>query len=401
MEKIVKEKLVKELNELLNSEFTQEFFDLLDADDIISDRLKNNNLLFQQKVKELKNISAKDNLNTLIQQQIVLIEQQLTDYFKEYQLYTSEGYQKFIDNIFQRFQPREKLGFFLNMTAAKRILQLHPPKGLMDFLDVKIIEDLFEIMSPLDVVTLSRNTEAPAWQAVYKNELFKLTKNDFEARPIGYLILDFKKYAHVIRNSGQPEKPWRLSHNKITGSIMCFNVVEPGIFITPFLQYAAVFLHYCFETFYAGRYYSLIAEVSPEKLGKAVVNSFTEHDGKFSFFNPNVYSEAVYWEDAISLLIKEFKFSGLDFFADTIDCGGFYGDGQDRTAVSLNLADHLWNVNLKKTIFLYHFREDWWKRTLQAAVRLTDVDFTAETVHNLSLRDQEFTDYIINKARVK
>ncbi len=401
MATISQKKLIHDLNYLLNAEFSPELFDSLGAYDIIEAKLAKNSFLFQQKIGELKKISAEADLYSLLHKKLVKAEKQLADYFKDYSLYTPAGYRRIIDNIFKRVPDKFRQGFFIKAAAAEGLLKQNPPKSLMNFFNLQSISNLFKILLPLDAITISRYTENPDWQLRYKDLLAQATAQDFEARPINYLIFDYLKYRQIINNSRQPQKPWRLSHNKVTGSIICFTIEGSEVFAAPFLQSAAVLLHYYFETAYAGGYYALVGQKNPGQLGIKVLDSFTNHDGKFPFFSPNVYSETLYWEKALASLSNEFNCTELKFFAETIDCGGFYKTLSGLKALSFNLIDHIWNINLAPAPWLYHFREAWWKNAFQEMIKLTNEDFEQEILNHLSLKDLDFTKQIIKKITGK
>lgn len=389
--------LIDKLNILLEAKLDSILADMPDHQELVSNRLKANKELFNKKINQLQTEYCKEDAHTLVQKKMFDLENRFAKHFHKQKLHNYRDKQQILDFILSRCPDELKTGYFLKEDSAGRILKVNPPQSLMEFLGVQTVDYLFKKMSALRAITISRYTEVPKWQKRYKELLAQCTADDFEAREVSYVILDYQKYKDIIKNSCQPSKPWRLSHNKVTGDIICFTVDGPEVFKTPFLQYLFVFVHYFFETAYAGKYYSLVAEQSPDRLGQAVLDSFTNHDDKFEFFGPNVYSETIYWEEAIKLLAKEFNFPELDFFVGTVYCGEFHESDKGKNLVSLNIVDHIWDANLPHGPFLYHFQEAFWKDIFQKIMNLSDGELKKEILENLHMKDLDFTEHIIKK----
>ncbi|MFA6466932.1 MAG: hypothetical protein WCV71_03665 [Patescibacteria group bacterium] len=392
-----KENIISILNDLLEADLALWLEKLPDHQEFLVSHIDKNKQLFTSKIKQLQTEYGNDEPYILVQKKIADLEKELADYFQDKQLHNFDQQKEILDWALEACPSDLKLGHFIKEDSARHILMQNPPQSLMKFWQLEAVEDLFVKMSALHIITISRYTELPKWQEIYKQLLAKCTANDFEIRELSYIIIDYLKYKDILRNSGQPNKPWRLSHNKVTGDIICFTVDNPEVFKTPFLQYLSVFIHYFFETAYAGKYYQLVSNKSGETLGQAVLDSFTNHSGKFDFFNPNVYSETVYWEEAIKLLAEKLNIHHLHFFADTVCCGNFYETEQGKKFISLNIVDHIWEANLSGGPFYYHFQEAFWKNIFQKIIKLSDEDFKKEILENLHMKDLDFTDYIINK----
>lgn len=386
--------LVKKLDSLLDSNLEPILNKITDYQSVIINFLDNNEKLFASKLASLKDEYSSENYPELVDKKILNIENELSKKFNGKVIFNASDHKEILEEVFNECPEKLKKGFYLKEQSAIDILNNNHPKSLMEFYNVDSLENLFEKIKPLEIITISRYSETPQWQEEYKNILIKCTKDDFEKRDTAYSVLDYEKYKDILSNSQQPGKPWRLSHNKVTGNIICFTIDE-DVFKTPFLQYLAVFVHYYFETSYAGKYYTLVAEKDPNNLGKAVLNSFTNHDRKFDFFSPNVYSENIYWQKAIDFLYSKFDIKDLQFFVDTDACGNYFNDQM----LSLNLVDKIWDINLDNGPFTYHFREAVWKEVFQKIINLTDNDFEMEVISNLNMRDLDFTDYIINKYK--
>ncbi|OGY94850.1 MAG: hypothetical protein A2406_04575 [Candidatus Komeilibacteria bacterium RIFOXYC1_FULL_37_11] len=385
--------LIRELDNLLGSQLEPVFKRLPDYQPAVLNFLQKNKELFDQKIKQLKNEYGEGDYKLLLDKKLLVIEDKLASYFKGQSIYNLEEQQEILNFIFSRCPKNLKCGYFLKEETARDILTKNRPSTLLDFYKCQTTQELFKKISAIEIITISRYTEFPIWQENYKKILSVLDKNDFEKRAIAYSFLDYHKYKSILRNSNQPDKPWRLSHNKVTGAIICFSINDREEFKTPFLEYLAVFIHYYFETAYAGQYYQAIA-YHQANLGQAVLDSFTNHNRKFDFFGPNVYSETVYWQEAINLLNQEFDIPELKFFKDTVYCGAFSG----VELISLNLVDKIWDANFSGRPFLYHFQEAAWKEIFQKIVKMSDREFDREIMKNLNMRDLDFTDYVIKKS---
>lgn len=385
--------IIKKLNQLLGANLGSVLNRISGHEEAVDYFFKKNKELFDKKIKQLTKKYGSNNYNDLLRDQLYGIENRLADIFQNKSLYNHGDQKEILDFIFLHCPKDLKYGYYIKDLAAKKILISNPPQSLINFLQCQSVDELFEKMSALDIITISRYTEIPKWQEDYKNLLAKCTVDDFEERAINFVIFDYEKYKSILGNSSQPNKPWRLSHNKVTGNIMCFALNNQDIFKTPFIQCIAVFVHYYFETAYAGKYYTIIAKSDPNNLSRAVLCSFTNHDGKFDFFGPNVYSETVYWQEAIKFLKNEFDIPELDFFTDTVYCADF----NNNNLVSLNLIDQIWDANLENGPFLYHFKEAAWKNIFQRSLKISDEVFSQEIINHLDMRDVDFTNYIIKK----
>jgi hypothetical protein len=111
----------------------------------------------------------------------------------------------------------------------------------------------------------------------------------------------------------------------------------------------------------------------PEGLGREVVNTIDSHREKLTFFYSNVYSENLFWQQAVNLFARTFPGAGIEWFASTSARGEYcVSTGVQNIVVSLNLVDHLWNMNFlghagmntfqhDAIYFLYHFRGALWQ----------------------------------------
>ncbi len=155
-----------------------------------------------------------------------------------------------------------------------------------------------------------------------------------------------------------------------------------------------------------------MAQHDPEGLGREVVNTIESHREKLTFFYSNVYSENLFWERAIELFARAFPSPAIEWFRKSSARGeDRRSTGVQNIIVSLNVVDHLWNMNLlghagmdafqHDTIyFLYHFRGALWQEIFS---ELTGLGPTMEDViiENMGVGDAVLTDRVLARFRTK
>jgi hypothetical protein len=302
-------------------------------------------------------------------------------------------------------------GYCLTESAAAALLESHPPVNMIGALGYRSTAELLDREGPVPALSLTRATEEPDWQARYKHLLARRTADDFEARPIQFLPIDSTRYQRAFRNSKQPRKLWRATHNKEAGVVACLTQ-DPGMSLrTPLLQYALVSMHYFFEAAYASKHYALVAKRDPEGLGRAVVDTIDSHREKLTFFYSNVYSENLFWERALALFGEAFPGREIDWFRAASARGEYcLSTGVQNIVVSLNLVDHLWNMNFlghagmesfqhDAIYFLYHFRGALWQEVFSRLTKAAGTDMERLIVENLGVGDATLTERLLGDLR--
>jgi hypothetical protein len=300
----------------------------------------------------------------------------------------------------------------LTEDAAADLLLSHPPAVMIDALGYGSARELVAREGAIPALSLTRATEDPDWQARYKDLLATRTADDFTPRRIELMPVDSRRFRGAFMSSKQTRKLWRATHAKETGVVVCLTHDDPDSLRTPRLQYVLVAMHYFFETAYASRHYRTAAARDPERLGREVVNTIESHREKLTFFYSNVYSENLFWEKALDLFARAFPGRAVDWFR-AVSARGEYcrSTGVQNIVVSLNLVDHLWNMNLlgnagmdsfqHDTIyFLYHFRGALWQEIFN---ELTGLGSTMEEliVENMGVGDAVLTDRVLAGFRAK
>ena len=365
---------IQYMDHLLNSHFAPIVEDLSEAPMRIRAVLRRNKDGFIEKVRQLGvgSFSAIE-LHDALQSEVQALETVLAGAYEHDAVCSRAGLQAVIGDIHQRCLQESATGLCLKEEAAAELLQQHPPVAMVDALGYSSTAELMRGEGALGTLALTRTTENREWQARYKQLLSACTADDFEQRPVGFLAVDSHRYRRAFMSSKQPPKLWRMTHNKESGLVVCLTPDDPTRFQTPLLQYVLVFMHYFFETAYASRYYREVAARDPDGLGREVVNTIDSHREKLTFFYSNVYSENLFWQRAVDLFARTFPGPAIDWFASTTARGEYcVSTGVQNIVVSLNLVDHLWNMNFlghagmntfqhDAIYFLYHFRGALWQ----------------------------------------
>jgi hypothetical protein len=276
----------------------------------------------------------------------------------------------------------------------------------------RTVASLLRQENALNVVAMCRTTEDDEWQARYKLLLATLTRDDFEHRPIRFYVADTPRFRPAFINSKHPPKLWRISHNKETGVITCLTLEAPVSFKVPLLQYLIVFIHYYFEAGFASRFYELVALRGGRALGQEIVDSIYSHTQKLTFFYSNVYSENLFWDRALEVFARAFDNDDVRFFTGCSDCGEYVpSTGAQDAIVSLNLVDHIWNLNFlghgvgvdtfqhDAIYFLYHFRGALWQRIVNELTGMDSQQMEDVIVRHLGIGDDALTRRLLSAAK--
>jgi choline kinase len=401
------------LDHLLNSHFAPLVEGVPESDSRIRRVLGRNKEAFIGLAAELgmSTLSAID-LHRVLQSEVDALEAELARTRGAESVSTPEGLEALTAEIDARCPAALKTGFCLTDAAAADLLQQHPPATMIEALGYSSVSELIAREGAIPALALTRATEDPGWQVRYKEILAKRTVEDFAPRPIRFVTVDAGRYRTAFINSKQPRKLWRATHNKEAGVVACVTMDDPVRFRTPLLLYTLVSMHYFFEAAYASRHYALVAERDPEALGRAVVDTIDTHREKLTFFYSNVYSENLFWERALELFANACPGASIEWFRRATARGEYcLSTGVQNIVVSLNLIDHLWNMNFlgqagmesfqHDTIYyLYHFRGALWQEVFS---EITGLGPTMEDliVENLGVGDSRLTERLLSEVRAR
>jgi L-glutamine-phosphate cytidylyltransferase len=400
------------MDRLLNSNFARDVQPIPGAEERIREVLLRNREKFSTSLQAmgLRTLAPVD-IHRAVAARVQSLEADLGRMYDPSALLHADSLGDLLGHVL-RLCPQDRQGFVLRTETAARLLEQLPPVALMEALGHRSVRSLVGQEDPLDLVAMCRTSEDEAWQHRYKQILTRLTVDDLETRPIRYFVADSAKYRPALINSKQPPKLWRISHNKETGIITCLTLDDRHLFKVPLLQYVIVFIHYFFETAIASQYYRQVAEAVPLQLGEEIVRSIYSHTSKLTFFYSNVYSENLFWDRALRVFTEAFGSSDVEFFAGCADCGEYVpSSGAQDAIVSLNLIDHIWNLNFlghgvgvdtfqHDTIyFLYHFRGALWQRIVNELTALGDEEMEALIVSHLGTGDTALTSQLLMSRR--
>lgn len=387
------------VNQLLEAHLDDIVKAFPNANAIIDARLAENKERFACRAEGAR---TETEFNLLLREKVLRIETSLQKLPIWKPLHEKEGLKNTVRHIYSLCPEELKRGLFLKETVAADILHDMPPVQML----AHVPKSKMRALSPLSILSITRFTETKEWQDAYLARLGTLSARHFIERNIRCLVIDSETFSGVLKLAGEKQKPWRISHSKETGIISCFTLDPEHRLLAPLTQYISVFMHYFFETAFSSQATQSHGAQYPERIGEYLRKIIKSHTQKFDFFQPNAYSEHFFWERAIDLFVASFPdIEELQFFNSTVDCGGYMGD----TVVSLNLIDHIWNVNLlgqdatkayfgdARGSFLYHFREGLWYDLFRLMLRLTKEEMQDTTMHHLHTGDKPFTSKMIKK----
>jgi hypothetical protein len=394
----------EKLDTLLGSELQSTVETFQHGESVVFESLQRNEERFVNKIRELGVENASE-LADVLRNKILSIERTLAESPSWKPLGEKDGMKNSVRFIYSLCPSELKRGFFLKESYAKEALKKMPPLQLFSHVPRGEVSAL----SSLSVLALTRFTESREWQHKYLSWLATLHASSFEEREIKCLVIDSKVFDGVLRLAGEKQKPWRISHSKETGIIMCMTLDEKERLVAPFVQYTAVFMHYFFEVALPAQLFRFVRETEPEKLGMRIKEVILSGSQKFPFFHPNAYSEHLFWDRALKLFQASFPhIQEFSFFTDTIGCGGVLPSTGGEEVVSLNFIDHVWNINLahlestrayfggKRTSFLYHFREGLWYEIFRNLLGLSEELMDSAVILRLHLGDQPFTNSMLS-----
>jgi choline kinase len=400
------------LDHLLNSHFAPFLDGVHGAEAAARLVLKRNKEEFIEHVQQLgvSNLSAIE-IHRALQASVERIDGALESVYGRDSVTNMSGLSVLTDHIASLCPVAMQDGYCLTESAAAALLESHPPVTMIEALGYSSTAELLRREGPIASLSLTRATEEPDWQVRYKELLAERTATDFEPRAIRFLPVDAGRYQRAFMNSKQPRKLWRATHSKEAGVVACLTQDGAMTLRTPLLQYALVAMHYFFETAYASKHYELVAARDPEGLGRAVVESIDSHREKLTFFYSNVYSENLFWERALALFAEAFPGAEIDWFRAASARGEYcLSTGVQNIIVSLNVVDHLWNMNFlghagmesfqHDTIyFLYHFRGALWQEVFSTLTRTAGADMEKLIVENLGVGDATLTERLLANLR--
>jgi|GEM_PF-3902414 len=337
-----------------------------------------------------------------LRQVVLELEDELVERTQWLPLSTTAGIQQASDSLLQLVTPQPQTGMFLKRSSAFHLLDEHKPTGLLEHIGMASVTGLFDLLDPFHVLSLTRHTESKDWQRAYKDQLSLLDASHFEQRPVEFIVLDMNEYGDLLTVHSKHPKPWRISHNKEVGAITCFTHPENNAMVTPHLMFALVFLHYYFETHYAGLFNKHNSIEHPDAIGERFIQSIDNKTEQLGFFNPHSYPESLYWDKALASYGRTTQKPLLRAALTHMASLGWTPttEQSDAAPVSMNIVDHIWDMNFQESYpshNTYHFREMYWYKLFPALLQIDTNTFEDEVVTNSHLGDKAFTHYMLEK----
>ena len=277
--------------------------------------------------------------------------------------HTVEGLSRTAFALQKEIPPEESIGFFLKDETIITLLEDLPPSSLLNHYNMETCEVLFSLISPRNALALTRHTENDDWQYSYHKKLQSLAPESFEERQIAHFVVDSASINSLFKKNNHAIKPWRLSHNKETGTVLFFTVTPNDHPSTPYLLQTSVFNHYYEEIRFASGFFDLCSN-DPRTFGERVSTLIQNNRRSFDFLtDKNVFDETLYWDKALERMTSSLLQESLALFRDTSSIG----TTEEGKIISLNLVDVLWDLNLQnknlgyfskpESSFTYHFKE--------------------------------------------
>lgn len=290
-------------------------------------------------------------------------------------------------------------GLALTEHAAQTLLTAVSPLNLMRSFGAHDLNGLWDALTPLEALALTRHTEDSSWQEQYLDALGNLSRDAFEERDVRIHCIARDTIAPALQAVGRSFKPWAMSHSKEAGMITFFTFGDTAQKV-PLTLRTLLFLHYYFETLRTQRSLAARAHAAPHAVGEHIKKIILSTRRTFSFLNPNIHSEALYWKDAIAHfahLFPELEYQTLLSLLEV----GISNPPQD--IISMNVVDRLWDKALGKKDgnYLYHFRETLWSELLRRLRDFSHDDMRATILDTLDLDDVAFTEHMLDQIDKK
>jgi hypothetical protein len=247
----------------------------------------------------------------------------------------------------------------IKASAAKRLLQKTPPRGVMKHLGYRSIDSMLKRESVAEIYAALRFAESPQWLRKYVQSYTHLKPSDFEIRDIEIVLMDSKRW-------GKLAEPFVLKKRHNITALKEFGVIAilplpikqlPGVGITTL----GLLLHYINELRLYSAYFKF-QQVKPH-FGQILIDTLLNdppataimahqpihwriiqrYYGKQSraahpeIFEPHVQPEDLSWKPAEDLLYK--LEPALLFWQDL----GWVGAMHNSRPLSFNLMDNAIN----------------------------------------------------------
>jgi hypothetical protein len=285
---------------------------------------------------------------------------------------------------------QDRTGFFIKRNVAERLMRENPPKNIMDNLGYPSVDKMLENEDLFEIYAALRFAESSDWMnTTYIAAYRKLSKDDFEERPVEIRVLDRSKWEQLAERFLK-EKLHSMSHLKELGVIFLipkddlteaatlYMFVMTNHYIDEILTYSRYFKYQIEQTLFGKKMVSALrCDVPDISLSHNDPNKWLIIQRYLYKYNPedprlgtaHVNPEALYHRGASHTFFKignmkpklDFKiWEHTNYLALWLP-----NSSGEQDLVNFNFMDNIMNVMNNKNFserYYYHFREALWNK---------------------------------------
>jgi len=352
--------------------------------------------LFEENQEKVKNILSHlkltyptvEELYTEVEKNVQYLDNQIFELLDKPVCTSNEGCANLISSVLALH--RDRAGFFLKRKVAEELMRRNPPQNIMKELGYNDVEEMLEREELFEIYAALRFMEDRDWlNNTYIAEYRKLTKDDFESRPIEIRVLEAKKWKRVT-DAFLHKKLHPMSHLKELGMIFVVPGEKMRDVLTLYLfgmtshyldevnLYSNYFKYYSEDPSFGEKIVSAIrGDVPAISLSKGDPNKwlviqrylFKEDPKDPRLATPHINPEALYHRGSSHTLLKMAKIiPNLDYeiwkHSNYVAVWFPTKDG-DQILTNFNLMDNIMSVMNSlhyKDWYNYHFHEALWNK---------------------------------------
>lgn len=294
------------------------------------------------------------------------------------QLHTVAGWQDFIGLLLPHLPAATQRGRFLKWSTLERYLVHTPPPRLLKHLGYKSVEQCLAHESIVEVMAALRFTEDNDWMQHFLHQYRHCQAEDFEERPVQFLLLDPTKWWALAQPFAEKKKH-HFSHLKEAGVIFAYPAPQQEADPRTLPIFILMVLHYINEVHFYARW---IEQHRHQPLFGLEFVRILKGDGSICptsrfclpivqqyhlkrpnphpcAYLPHVMPEALHWRKAFQAffnLLRQHPQFPLCAFWENCYTVGQRVSGQ---LLTFNIADNILTPT-NATPLTYHYKEDVW-----------------------------------------
>lgn len=312
-----------------------------------------------------------------IQQRLAVLNTAVHDVTGSPNIATEHGWQQLIQFVQQHTQAGALTGLFIKEAVLANALRTHPPQTILRHLGYATIDECLASESVYEILAALRFAESSAWMDEFISAYSTLAPDDFEERPVQFLMLNPEKWWSLAKPFAEAKKH-HFSHLKEAGVI--FSYPAPLQLQDPNQLHIVIMmvLHYVYEVkFYSNFFATHVSAI--DHFGDMFIevlqgdkNICTTQPGVLPIiqqyhlkkpnpnpcvFQPHVMPEVLHWHKArttmFSALQSHANYDLLSFWDNCYTVGRII----DNQLITFNFPD---NILSNQTHLTYHYQEDLW-----------------------------------------